>query len=378
MFTMGTVNFNAIRSLPYYLALGVVCGFAAVAFTRAFYWVEDQFERLPVNVLWHPAIGALGLGIIGFFVPRVLGVGYDTISDILNNRLTLHILLLIAVFKALALMISLGSGTSGGLLAPVFMTSAALGGVFAIVINHAIPSAQLSPGAFALVAMGAVFGAAARATFAFIVFAFEITRDYNSVLPLMLVSVIADMIALHYLPNSIMTEKLTRRGMVIPDAYEAAVLQSVKVSEVMRRDVPPIAASMTIRDLADRVGRGEPEFNLTQGLPIVGSAGQLAGVITHGDLLRALEQNPAGETSVLEAGSGPAIIVLAEERASEALSLMIEHNIGRLPVVEAQNPCYLVGFLTRANIMSAWGRRFHEESVREHGWVRRILRRNIS
>ena len=152
------------------------------------YWVEDQFEQLPVDELWWPAIGGLGLGVIGFFVPRVLGVGYDTISDILNERLALNLLLGIMVFKALALLISLGSGTSGGLLAPMFMCSAAMGAAFAMGMNHLVPSAHLSPGAFALVAMGAVFGAAANATFAFIIFAFEITRDYNSVLPLMLVA----------------------------------------------------------------------------------------------------------------------------------------------------------------------------------------------
>ena len=120
--------------------LGVICGVAAIGFTKLLYWVEDQFERLPIDDLWHPAIGALALGIIGFFVPRVLGVGYDTISDILNNNLAFKLLILVAVFKALALVISLGSGTSGGLLAPMFMSSAALGGVFAMVMNHIFPA----------------------------------------------------------------------------------------------------------------------------------------------------------------------------------------------------------------------------------------------
>src|SRR5580698_9097940 len=162
MFQIGSVDFRVPAGLPYYLVLGLVCGAAAIGFTKLLYWVEDQFERLPVSELWHPAIGALGLGIIGFFVPRVLGVGYDTISDILNNSLTLKLLILIVVFKSLALVISLGSGTSGGLLAPMFMSSAAMGGLFAMVVNRLAPSAHLSPGAFALVAMGAVFGAAAR------------------------------------------------------------------------------------------------------------------------------------------------------------------------------------------------------------------------
>src|ERR1700689_2929155 len=127
------------------------------------------------------------------------------------------------------MVISLGSGTSGGLLAPMFMASAALGGVFAMGVNRIVPSATLAPGAFALVAMGAVFGAAARASFTFIVFAFEITRDYNAVLPLMLVCVIADMIALRYLPDSIMTKKLARRGLSVPDYYEAGMMQRTRV-----------------------------------------------------------------------------------------------------------------------------------------------------
>ncbi len=136
MFQIGNVDFRVPYGLPYYLLLGLICGAAAIGFTKLLYWVEDLFEHLPVNELWHPAIGALGLGIIGFFVPRVLGVGYDTISDILNNSLTLKLLILIAVFKSLALVISLGSGTSGGLLAPMFMSSAAMGGVFALVVNR--------------------------------------------------------------------------------------------------------------------------------------------------------------------------------------------------------------------------------------------------
>src|SRR5580693_4692376 len=144
MFTMGNVDFDALHALPFYLLLGVISGIAAIGFTKLLYWVEDQFARLPINDLWHPAIGALGLGIIGFFVPRVLGVGYDTISDILNNNLALKLLILVAVFKALALVIALGSGTSGGLLAPMFMSSAALGGIFAMVVNMIFPSAHWS------------------------------------------------------------------------------------------------------------------------------------------------------------------------------------------------------------------------------------------
>jgi len=155
MFSVAPVDFGIPHALPFYLILGGLCGLAAVAFSKLLYWTEDQFEKLPLDELWWPAIGALGLGIIGYFVPRVLGVGYDTITDILNGQLALKLLVIVMVAKAIALVVSLGSGTSGGLLAPMFMSSAALGGAFAIVIDWIYPAAHLAPGAFALVAMGA-------------------------------------------------------------------------------------------------------------------------------------------------------------------------------------------------------------------------------
>src|SRR5713226_4404314 len=185
MFTVTAMDFGIPRALPFYLVLGVICGLAAVGFSRLLYWTEDRFAKLPIDEFWWPAMGALGLGVIGYFVPRVLGVGYDTISDILNANLALKLLIVVLLAKAVALVISLGSGTSGGLLAPMFMSSAAMGGAFALAVDRIFPGAHLSAGAFALVAMGAVFGAASRAAFTFIIFAFEITRDYNSVLPLM-------------------------------------------------------------------------------------------------------------------------------------------------------------------------------------------------
>src|SRR5437016_10213337 len=138
----------------------------------------------------------------------------------------------------------------------MFMSSAALGGVFALGMDRICPAANLSAGAFALVAMGAVFGAASRATFAFIIFAFEITRDYNSVLPLMLVCVIADGVGMLLMPKaSIMTEKLARRGLRIHQDYEADVLHQVLVSETMDREAPTIPADMPVRELADKIGR---------------------------------------------------------------------------------------------------------------------------
>src|SRR5438067_6668831 len=276
MFSVSAVDFGIPHALPFYLVLGPVCGIAAVLLSKALYWVEDTFEKLPLDELWWPAIGALFLGIIGFFVPRVLGVGYDTIGDILNGNLAWKLLLIVMLAKFAALVISLGSGTSGGLLAPTFMWSAAMGGLFAMNGYHVFPSAHLSPGAFALVAMGAVFGAACRATFSFIIFAFEITRDYNSVLPLMLVSVIADGISMLLMPRaSIMTEKLARRGLRIHQEYEIDVLQHTLVSETMDSEPPLIRSDTRIAELADRVARGDSEVSRHPGRVCVDADGKL-------------------------------------------------------------------------------------------------------
>ena len=372
MFHMGPTDFDIPRGLPSYLLLGVLCGVMAIGFTKSLYWVEDQFKRLPVRVFWHPAIGALGLGIIGYFVPRVFGIGYDTISDILNNALTWTFLLLLAICKSLALMISLGSGTSGGLLAPMFMASAALGGVFANFVNHVIPAANLSPAAFALVAMGAVFGAAARAAFAFIVFSFEITRDYNAVLPLMLVSVIADAVAIRFLPNSIMTEKLARRGIHVDQEYEALVLKEVDVQKIMTRQILTAAPNETVRAAADLLTSGAARHQNHEALPIVDSEGRLIGIVTQGDLLRAMEEDPTGKSAVLKAGTLSLVVAYPDESAFSALTKMLASNIGRLPVVERTDPKKMVGYLNRAMVMSCWERILREESLRETGWLGRL------
>ncbi|HLW85582.1 MAG TPA: chloride channel protein [Candidatus Sulfotelmatobacter sp.] len=370
MFRVSAMDFGIPRALPFYLLLGLICGLAAVGFSKLLYWIEDQFEKLPFDDMWWPAIGALGLGVIGFFVPRVFGVGYDTISDILNGQLAWKLLLIVMVAKAAALVISLGSGTSGGLLAPTFMWSAAMGGIFALVGNHFFPGAHLSPGAFALVAMGAVFGAASRATFSFIIFAFEITRDYNSVLPLMLVSVIADGIAMLFMPNSsIMTEKLARRGLRVHQDYEADALAQATVGDTMETDLPIVAASATVAAVAEGIARRDSTLTRHQSLLIVDDSGKLVGIITRGDILRALDKEPSGPMSVQEAGHTHLVVTYPDELVSEAAAKMLRFDIGRLPVVDRNDERKLVGYLGRAGILSARFRRLHDEHVREEGWL---------
>ncbi|MGA7161813.1 MAG: chloride channel protein [Bacteroidota bacterium] len=379
MFSMGEVDFGIPNSLPMFIVLGLLCGLAAVVFTNAFYWIEDQFERLsklriPIDEMWWPAIGGLGLGIIALALPRVLGVGYDTISDILNARLTLVLLLAIVLLKSLALIVSLGSGTSGGLLAPMFMVGAALGGSFALIMNSLFPGLHLSPSAFALVGMAAMFGAASRATFTFIIFAFEIVRDYNAILPLMLGCVIADAVGLLLMKNSIMTEKLARRGLRVHGDYEADILQQTTVAEAMDKKPQTVPSTMPVSELADRIARGDPSVTKHKAVFIQNGNDELAGIITQGDVLRFSEQHLDSPATVLEAGNTLLNVAYPDETLHEALTKMLQNNIGRLPVVDRTHPSKLVGYLGRTQVLEARMDRIKEERVMEEGWIRHARR----
>jgi len=376
MFTVGAPDFGFPGTLPWYLPLGIICGLAAVGYSRALYWVEDRFEQLPCDQLWWPAIGGLGLGGIGFFVPRVLGVGYDTISDLLNARLALGLVAVILVAKGAALLVSLGSGTSGGLLAPMFTMGAALGGLYAGVINHWVPSAHLSFAAFALVAMAAVFGAAARAPFTFIIFAFEITRNYDAVLPLMLVVVIAYGISLLFMKNSIMTEKLARRGLRVHQEYEVDIFQQVTVGQAMDPHPAVVPAATTVAELTERIAGGEPALLKHQAFLLRHPAGELAGILTRSDLLRALAQDPSGRQTALQAGQGHPVVAYPDESLSAALGRMLDRHCGRLPVVARDDRTQIVGYLGRAAVLEARRRRWHEDQVREPGWLNSAARTN--
>jgi CBS domain-containing protein len=231
--------------------------------------------------------------------------------------------------------------------------------------------AHFMPGAFALVAMGAVFGAASRATFTFIIFAFEITQNYQSVLPLMLVSVIADGISLLFMKTSIMTEKLARRGLRIHTDYEADVLQQVSVAEAMSKDVNALPASMTVAELGNRINNRDPLVVTHQGFPVLNDGGELVGMITRGDILRSLERDPSGKQTVLEAGATNLAVAYPDQSLFEAAETMLRFGVGRLPVVSRENPKKIVGYLGRSGILAGRLRRVQEETIREPGWARR-------
>jgi CIC family chloride channel protein len=373
MFQVGAFDYDLIHGIPFYLILGLICGFAAIGFASTLKSLEDFFDRMKKPpAVFHPAIGALGLGITGYFFPRVFGPGYATIRDVLNVRMALTAVVVLLIFKAFVVLLSLGSGTSGGTLAPMFMMSAAIGSTFATIVNYIVPSAHLSVGAYAVAAMGALLCACARAPFTFLICAIETTHDFHAVAPIILVCIVAVAVAVRFMPHSIMTEKLERMGFGAGQDYESNSLKQLRVADVMVRDVATVLPEETVRSAADRFASGDLQNSRHHALPIVDAAGRLLGLVTQGDLLRALQSDPEGKIKVIDAGASSLVVAYADERVFDAVRKMLENNIGRLPVVDRTDSQKMVGYINRANVMGSWRGQLHAESVREHGWLRNL------
>ena len=212
LFDVPVHDFAGLRGLPAFVLLGLACGLLAVVIIKGLFLVERLYRRLPVKDFWHPVMGAVAFATVGLAAPRALGVGYDAIADVLHSRLALGTVAALGLVKLVAWWLALGSGTSGGTLAPILLISAAFGTLLGTGLDHVLPGPDIAPGAFAVVAMAATFGASTGATFAAIVFVFELTRDYQVVVPLMLATVLADLVFGALSEHTIMTEKLSRRG----------------------------------------------------------------------------------------------------------------------------------------------------------------------
>jgi H+/Cl- antiporter ClcA len=226
LFHVPAHEYSGLGELPLFLLLGLVCGLLAALVCKGLFVVEAGYRRLPVGEFWHPIIGAFIFASIGLFVPRVLGVGYDVIDDALASRLAIGTLLAICIAKMFAWWFALGSGTSGGTLAPVLIIGSTFGGLYYEAMHGLAPGIAIAPAAIVLVSMAAVFGASTHATFTAIVFAFELTGDYQAILPLICAVVVADLVCSMIVKHGLMTEKLARRGLDVPRRYTVLELSN--------------------------------------------------------------------------------------------------------------------------------------------------------
>ncbi len=345
------------------VVVGVAAGLFSGALTALVYACEDLFARLPLHWMWWPAIGGLAIGLGGLADSRVLGVGYETIHSLMRGELLAGALISLLVAKGLVWAIALGSGTSGGVLAPLLMMGGAVGALLGLVTGVG------DPGLWAMVGMASIMGGTMRSPLTGMIFILELTHDLNSLPALMIGSVSALCVTVLLLRRSILTEKLARRGQHIAREYSVDVFELMRVGDVMDRRPPIVPAGTTVAVLADRIARGDPAVAGRQGTLVVDDSGALAGIITRSDLMDVLQAGNADRTSVLDAGSTDLVVTHADATLQDAIALMLKREIGRLPVVDRDNPRSIVGYLGRADILAARLRRQEEEEKRERGKI---------
>src|SRR6476469_4463559 len=286
VFAMPLLARPSEEALTTYVIIGALVGYLAVYVTRAVYWIEDGFEKLPMHWMWWPAIGGVAVGVIGYFAPRTLGVGYTNIEALVQGKIFGGAVLFLCAMKFISWAISLGSGTSGGTLAPLFT----IGGVAGVALGElaavAFPKFGIDPRICALVGMAAMFAGASRALLASVVFAFETTLQPLGLLPLLGGCTAGYLVSSLLMRNTIMTEKLARRGVRVPAEYAADFLDQITVSKACTRDVVTLRADQTSAEVRDRL-------KTHQGFPIVDANGDLLGIVTRQDFM-----SRSGETKL--------------------------------------------------------------------------------
>jgi CBS domain-containing protein len=353
--------------------VGVAAGALSALLTVGVYAAEDLFQKLPIHWMWWPAIGGVFVGIGGLIFPHALGVGYDTIGRLLTGNVALKFIIGVLVVKSAIWIISLGSGTSGGVLAPLLMMGAALGGVAGIFLPH------FGQGFWPLVSMGAILGGTMRSPFTGIVFAIELTHDLNLLLPLLVACFLAHAFTVLTLKRSILTEKISRRGYHLSREYALDPLEILFVREVMRTTVVAVPAEATIEQARELIRPGQRPHGQHL-FPVVDDERRLVGVVSRKHLLRAYEDSPAAasERRLNEITIGDPVVAFQDEPLRVVVYRMVESGFTRLPVTDPGDEKRLVGMVSLDDLLRARSRNLEEERARERVLrLRMPLRRRV-
>ena len=358
--------FIGVNGLLGCVLVGLLAGALSALLTMSVYAAEDAFQRLPIHWMWWPAIGGLVIGLGGLIFPQALGVGYDTIGGLLQGSVTTRVILGVLLVKWFIWAVSLGSGTSGGVLAPLLMMGGALGGLEAMFLPNE------GAGFWPLISMGAVLGGTMRSPFTSIVFAFELTHDANVFLPLLVGSVIAHAFTVLTLKRSILTEKVARRGYHLSREYAVDPLEILFVREVMRTKVVVLSAASTLGEMQQSLRTDHRQSQRL--LPVVDEVGRFVGVLTRGDIRERIkaEGDAALRRCLGELVRLDAVEAYPEESLRVVVYRMAEKGLTRLPVLERGTDKFL-GLVALDDLLKARGRNLEEERARERTLKLRFL-----
>jgi CIC family chloride channel protein len=330
-----------------YSIIGIAIGLLAAGVTKLVYLIEDGFEKLPIHWAWWPAIGGLAVGLVGYFAPYTLGVGYENITHVLSGQMTLQLIVSLAVMKFISWAIALGSGTSGGTLAPLLTIGGATGAALGIGAMAIFPQAGISVSMAALIGMSAMFAGASRALLTSIIFAIETTGQENALLPLLAGCIAAYIVSYFLMEHTIMTEKIARRGVKTPDIYQPDVLEKITVEQVLS-DATVIDGHTSIKEVRSWLElQKEQQRNY---YIVVNNEGIFKGIISASNLFSMHHEISQPIETLIKR---KATVVSPRNTLKSAVQLMAAENVDVLPVVDRANNSVL-GVLSYKDILSGY------------------------
>jgi H+/Cl- antiporter ClcA len=352
------------------VASGVGAGVLALLATVLVYAAEDVFRKLPIHWMWWPAIGGLVIGIGGLFVPQALGVGYNVIGEELNGRIGLGLVVGVLIVKTLIWSLSLGSGTSGGVLAPMFMIGGALGALEA----HVFPT--VGPGFWALVALAGVLGGVMRSPFTGVIFAVELTHRFDALLPLVIGASSAFAVSVLVLKRSVLTEKIARRGYHLSREYDVDPLEILFVGEVMQSDVVTFETDVPAAAALAEVSGTDPagvEARRQMLYPVVDAEGRLRGVVTR-TILETAVHDGCGDVLVGALRIAEPVATHADETLRAVAVAMAANQVDRMPVIDRDDPQRILGIVSLTMLLAGRLRDLQEAREREQVLRLRVVR----
>ena len=341
----------APQEIGFYFILGALAGLASFAFIKALYYSESIWDdKLKIPEYIKPAIGGLQIGLIALVFPQIMGVGYDTINQALYGNMFWYLAFALVFIKIFATSITLGSGGSGGIFAPSLFMGAMLGFFFGYIVHTAFPNVTASPGAYALVAMGGLVAGTTRAPITAIIIVFELTNDYNIILPLMVTCIISTILSSKLSRESIYTLKLLLRNIGIKEGMETNVMESLYVKDVFKKEVEAIGGSENFAQVMNQVLKG----NASE-YPVVDRSRKVTGIISIHDIKdHFYEREELTDiliaTDIANTNFEP---LPPETNCQVALDLMSNYNLEGLPVVDTFNK-RLLGYIWRKDIQDAY------------------------
>ncbi|HEU4602455.1 MAG TPA: chloride channel protein [Steroidobacteraceae bacterium] len=346
-----------------WLGIGVIAGLGSAVLTAIVYGTEDAFAKLPIHWMWWPAIGGVLVGIGGWFQPAALGVGYDLIQAMLNQQFTLTAIVVLVLVKALVWGVALGSGTSGGVLAPLLIIGGALG---------TIAGAFVDPSHVALCAllgMAAMMGGTMRSPLTASIFAVELTGNFEALLPLMAACSAAHAVTVLLLKRSILTERIARRGHHISREYSIDPFETTRVKDVMVTSVDTLPANMQIADVIEFFTTGEHRH---KSYPVVDEREHCIGMVSRADVLRWTKSSDQDNTLADGVGERDMIHGRPDELVGSLADRMTNADVGRVPILDEHGK--LVGLIARKDLLRARARLIPHEHERTAPLLARVLR----